>query len=40
MNRITDMLTIRKSSEGKHFIEYIDDGSAPTVGTEKMKLVE
>lgn len=40
VNGSSDKLIIRKSSEGKHFIEYIDDGSAPTVGTEKMKLVE
>ena len=40
VNGTSDKLIIRKSSEGKHFIEYIDDASAPTVGTEKMKLVE
>ncbi|SQH97903.1 autotransporter outer membrane beta-barrel domain-containing protein [Haemophilus haemolyticus] len=36
----TDKLIVRKSSEGNHFIEYEDDGSAPTLGKEKLKLVE
>ena len=35
----TDILEIRKSSEGKHYIEYDDNAKAKTLGKEYLKLI-